>query len=110
MQRYPVRRTLWKSLTPEAIGQALRAHFETGSEAAGGAEPLVATFGAISRLTARPVGHELEVDVVMNPQVPNDVAGETIRRYNQFLEEVTGFSSKERARRLKKSVDGDGAP
>ncbi len=40
----------------------------------------------------------------MNPKVPEEVARETIARYNRFLEEATGFSAKERAKRLRKSA------
>ncbi len=61
-------------------------------------------FGAIERLVARPVGAELEVDMRMNPKVPDEVAAETIRRYNAFLEAVTGYTAKERASRLRKSA------
>jgi hypothetical protein len=39
----------------------------------------------------------------MNPKVPEEVARETIARYNRFLEETCGYSSKERAKRLKKA-------
>jgi len=39
-----------------------------------------------------------------NPRVDEAVARESIARYNRFLEEVTGYSSKERARRLRKSA------
>ena len=61
-------------------------------------------YGAITRLVARPAGAVLSIDLTMNPKVPEDVARETIRRYNQFLESATGFSSKERAKRLRKSA------
>ncbi len=40
----------------------------------------------------------------MNPKVTEEVARETIARYNRFLEETTGYSSKERAKRLRKSA------
>ncbi len=40
----------------------------------------------------------------MDPKVPEEVARETIRRYNAFLEDATGFTAKERAKRLKKSA------
>ncbi len=42
----------------------------------------------------------------MDPKVPEEVARETIARYNRFLEDVTGYTSKERARRLRKESAG----
>jgi hypothetical protein len=63
-------------------------------------------FGAISRLAVWGEGKELAVELTMDPKVPEDVARETIARYNRFLEEVTGYSAKERAKRLRKTAAG----
>lgn len=101
MQRYPVRRTHLKKLTATEISRLLGVHFHLRPGPEGISE---AYFGAVARLTARVEGKELEVDVQMDPRVPEEVARETIRRYNAFLEEATGFNSKERAKRLKSSV------
>jgi len=105
VQRYPVRRSHLRRLTPEAIERLLQSHFTVRPGADGTPE---ASFGAIAYLSARPVEKELEIDVRMDPKVPEEVARETIRRYNAFLEEATGFTAKERAKRLKKSAsDGE---
>ena len=88
-----------QNLSLPALEAILRTAF--GSASIEG-DAVVASFGAISRLAARPSGRELSIDLAMNPKVPLDVAGETIRRYNQFLETATGFSSKERSKRLRK--------
>jgi len=69
-------------------------------------DAVIATFGAIERLVVRAEGRGLSVDLRMNPKVPAEVAAETVQRYNRFLETVTGFSSKERAKRLRKSATG----
>lgn len=103
MQRYPVRATHRGSLTTEAIAERAREQF--GSAEIQGPS-VSASFGAIAQLTVRVEGRELVVDVTMNPKVPNEVASETIARYNRFLESVTGFSAKERAKRLRKSASG----
>lgn len=105
MQNYPVRTSHRKNLAVPALEALLRESF--GAAQAEG-DAAVASFGAISRIAARPAGRELEIDVTMNPKVPEDVARDTIRRYNLFLEAATGFSSKERARRLRKSASGSG--
>lgn len=88
------------NLAPEALGRILAAHFE---EVGGTGAERTARWGAIVRLSAWADGKDLLVDVTMNPKVPEEVARETIARYNHFLEEACGYSSKERAKRLKKS-------
>jgi hypothetical protein len=103
VQKYPVRTSHRGNLDPVALERLVRKHFET---AEGGGAAVSVSFGAIARLVVRANGRELEVDVTMNPKVPEDVARETIARYNRFLEEATGYSSKERARRLRKSGAG----
>ncbi len=105
MQRYPVRATHRKLLEIASLETLLRSHFDgvtvTGDGASG-------SFGAIARIVVRPEGRELAVEVTMNPKVPEPVAAETIHRYNRFLEEATGYSAKERARRARKSSGGAG--
>ena len=101
MQNYPVRASHRAALALPALETVLKAHFGT---AAVEGDAVVSSFGAISRISARPAGRELSVDLTMNPKVPEEVAAETIRRYNEFLEAATGFSSKERAKRLRKSA------
>jgi hypothetical protein len=101
VQKYPVRPSHRPNLAPEALERILRTHFES----VGGAGPeRTASWGAISRLSARADGRELLVEVTMNPKVSVEVAAETIARYNRFLEETCGYTTKERAKRLKKSA------
>lgn len=87
----------------ETLAGLCRAHFEAGTIEEGSVR---SAYGAISRLSARGEGRQLVVELLMDPKVPEDVARETIGRYNRFLEETTGYSSKERARRLKKEPAG----
>ncbi len=103
MQDYPVRATHRGNLATEALAELGRVHFDASAVEDGA---VVVSYGAISRLSARGNGRELRIDVAMTPKVPEDVARETIRRYNAFLEAVTGYSSKERAKRLRKSPGG----
>ncbi len=104
MQRYPVRATHRARLEPAELERLLAEAF--GSSRRDG-ESAVAEFGAIDRLAARGEKKELIVDVTMRPKVSDDVARDTIGRYNRFLESATGFNAKERARRMRKSA-GDG--
>jgi hypothetical protein len=101
VQKYPVRTSHRANLTPEALERILKTHFDS---AEGAGPERTTSWGAISRLTVRADGRELFVDVTMNSKVTEEVARETIARYNHFLEEACGYTSKERAKRLKKSA------
>ena len=101
MQKYPVRTSHRGNLQPAALERILAVHFEG---VGGTGEVRTASWGALSRIGVRAEGKELAVEVMMNPKVPEEVARATIARYNAFLEDATGFSSKERAKRLRKSA------
>jgi hypothetical protein len=75
-------------------------------EAAQEGDRVTTRFGAISRLAVWSEGKEIAVELTMDPKVSEEIARETIARYNRFLEEVTGYSAKERAKRLRKSAPG----
>jgi len=106
VQKYPVRANHRANLQTEALVSLVRTHFDSGERHG---EEVEASYGAISTLRVAAEGRDLRVDVSMNPKVPEDVARETIRRYNDFLEEVTGYSSKERARKLRQSATSSGS-
>jgi hypothetical protein len=101
VQNYPVRNTHRAHLAASDLLAHAQSSFG-GAEIENGA--VVAKFGAIQRLVAQADGKELRIEVTMDPKVPPEVAADTIKRYNQFLADATGFSSKERAKRLRKSA------
>lgn len=101
MTNYPVRLTHRGQLSAESLAAKAREAF--GTSAVEG-EAVTASFGALTRLTARAAGRELSVETSMDPKVPIEVAAETVRRYNRFLEDATGYTAKERAKRLRKSA------
>ncbi len=101
MQQYPVKSRNHPPLTLERIEATCRQQFEDATREG---DRVKASYGAIAELHSWVAGRELAIDLRMNPQVESAVQSETIRRYNRFLEELTGFSSKERAKRLKKTV------
>lgn len=100
MQVYPVRVDHRPNLVPAALAELVRTHLGTATVEG---TSVSASFGALTRLSARAEGRSLAIEVTMDPKVPEEVARETIARYNRLLEAVTGYSSKERARRLRKS-------
>ena len=101
MQKYPVRTSHRRNLEPAALEAICRTHFD---DVGRDGTSVTARWGAIERLVARAEGKELGVELTMNPKVEEPIARETIQRYNTFLAEATGFSSKERAKRLRKSA------
>lgn len=100
MQTYPVRPDHRRNLTVESLLALAKEQFDQTSVEDG---VVRSSFGALERLLVKPEGRQLWVDVRMDPKVPNEVARATIDRYNAFLEAVTGYSAKERARRLRKT-------
>lgn len=67
-------------------------------------ETVTTRYGAIESLIARVGKGELLVELKMNPKVPVEVAAETVKRYNRFLETLTGYTSKERAKKAQKAA------
>ncbi|HYK92545.1 MAG TPA: DUF5611 family protein [Thermoplasmata archaeon] len=107
MQQYPVKSRGHPPLSTDRIEQVAREEF---GEARRDGERVVAAFGAISELRGWVDGKWLGIELKMNPQVETALQAETIRRYNRFLETLTGFSSKERAKRLKKAATAADVP
>ena len=66
---------------------------------------IVSSYGALARVEAKILG---KASVLVNTRsdlsAPNDVASETIKRFNLFLERATGFTSKQRRNRLQKKA------
>ncbi|RLI72412.1 hypothetical protein DRO97_08935 [Archaeoglobales archaeon] len=66
----------------------------------------IARFGAIEELKLKIDNKVLLVESRTNPKVSNEVAAKTLKTYNKFLEELTGYTAKERQKMLKKSIEG----
>lgn len=94
---------------PEIEGDGLK---NIAVECFGSAEmkdgELTASFGAITKLEAKILDkNRIEISTEMNKAAAADVQADTIKRWNIFLERATGFTSKERGKRLqKKAKDG----
>lgn len=106
MGNYAVRPALRAQLTADRIAAVGRAEFGAAARAG---DAVSIEYGALESLVASSRGGQLVVDVRMNPKVPNDVAAETIRRYNRFLEALTGYTAKERSKKAQQAAR-KGAP
>ncbi len=67
----------------------------------------IVRFGAIEELRLWLKDKKLYAESKTNPNVSEDVAVKTIKTYNKFLEELTGYTAKERQKLLKKEVEKD---
>jgi hypothetical protein len=98
---YSVRPAARAQLTLDFIAATCEAEFGVAERSS---DAVTSHYGAIDALTARPGKGELLVELRMNPSVPNEVAAETVRRYNRFLETLTGYTAKERAKKAQKAA------
>ncbi|MDE1819573.1 MAG: DUF5611 family protein [Euryarchaeota archaeon] len=106
MQKYPVSPKVVKSLSLSTLQSVLQEVFGNGSTE----EPFAhASFGALKDLKVGFEGKSMLVETVMDPTVPSEVQQETIRRYNSFLERATGYTAKERAKKLQQAAKKGGA-
>ena len=99
-----IKRGHWKVVDGDGLKGLLEEHFET-PVAVGNDGWHMVEYGGLKPLKVKMLSKsELEVVTVSNPDVPDELASESIRRYNKFLEAATGFNSKERKKRLNKKA------
>lgn len=67
----------------------------------------ISRYGAMQPIKAKMVSKkELAIEIV-TVKIPEEQVLDTMKKRNMFLEEATGFTSKERLKRLKKKAQGD---
>ncbi len=103
MQEYEVRKGLEENISPEKLKATMQTIFGSANKQG---DRLVTSFGALKELAAWPGKKSLCVETKMDPGVPDDVAQSTIKAYNTFLEQVTGYTAKERGKRAQKKAKG----
>ncbi len=100
MRAYPFKRGYRP--TEERLEEMIVKHFGDFRKEG---EYYIVSFGAIEELKLKLDGKKLLAETRTNPKAPEDVAVETIKRYNRFLHELTGYSAKERQKLMKKEVE-----
>ncbi len=99
---YDIKRGHFKNIEGGKLKEIMEKHFETVEEEG---DKLKSEYGAIDHLEVWTEGKTgLWVDVEMNEDAPDDVAMDTISRWNKFLLEATGFNAKKRRDRAKKKA------
>ncbi len=105
MQKYDVRRGQEKNLqTPQLKDLATEVFGGAGEEQG----KVLVSFGALAKFTVWLDGKSLCVETQMKTDVPNDVASDTIKRYNVFLERATGYTAKERGKKAQEKAKKGG--
>ncbi|MEM4262839.1 MAG: DUF5611 family protein [Thermoplasmata archaeon] len=107
MQEYEIRRGHFPEIDGGKIENILKEVFGKFDKKEDGSYET--SFGALARLYIKIKDKKtLLVETTMNPKVDERVASETIKKYNAFLEAATGFTAKERSKRLqKKAKEGE---
>ena len=102
MQTFDIKRGHFKNLEDNGLENIIK---EILGDVHKEGDKYVANFGAMKPITVwLQSKKELCIDIVTDKDVNDEVAMQTIRAKNEFLKMVTGFSSKERSKRLKKKV------
>lgn len=101
MQEYEVKRQNKGTLTTEKLKELLQTEFGDVDQQG---EHLIAKFGALEKFECW-IGEKKKICIITESRsgVDNEVAAETIARYNRFLQNATGYSSKERRKKAMKS-------
>lgn len=103
MRSFPVKRQNQKLLSDkESLKNIILEIFGECNEQENG---FTTSYGALKRLRIWVDKNQLYVETEMNTGVSPEVGIESHKKYNLFLEKVTGYTAKERAKKLQKSVD-----
>ena len=104
MKDFDIKRGHFKKIDGGALKDLMVETFEKVEEKDG---QLLATWGALDPLTVVIKDKStLAVDTKMRTDVDDDVATQTISKYNKFMEAATGFTAKERKKRSEKAAKG----
>jgi len=101
MQEYEMRKGFQENLQPEKLKTLMQEIFGNVLENDG---KFASSFGALKELNAWPSKKNLAVEMKTDPSVGDDVARNTIKAYNTFLEKATGYTAKERGKRAQKKA------
>ncbi|HOI59361.1 MULTISPECIES: DUF5611 family protein [unclassified Methanoculleus] len=106
MQEYQIKRGYTKSLA-ESMIQGLRDQFGTEPAASGDGHYTV-TYGALRRLEvwSGAGGKTLIVDTEANKDADDETIIDTNRRFRNYLQQVTGYTAKERAKKAQQALKG----
>jgi hypothetical protein len=99
---YDIKRGHFKNLEGEGLSDIIKDIFgDVNLEG----EDLVTSYGAMREMRVRVISKgSMSVETESDTGVSDDLALETIRKFNKFLEAATGFNTKQRKDRLNKKA------
>jgi len=105
MQEYQIKRGYTKQLADSMV-QGLRDLFETEPAVSADGHYTI-SYGALLRLEvwSGESGKTLVVDTEADKNADDETIIDTNRRFRNYLQQVTGYTAKERAKKAKKMVD-----
>jgi len=99
---YDIKKGNYSNLEGDGLRNMMEAAF--GSAKMDG-DACVSAYGAMTKIEVKLKGKtSLDINTVTDKDASPDVAAETIKKWNEFLQQVTGFTSKERRNRLQKKA------
>jgi hypothetical protein len=99
---YDIKKGNYGNLEGEGLRKMMESAF--GSAKMDG-DVCVSSYGAMTKIEVRLKSKTLlDINTVTDKGASVEVASETIKKWNAFLEQVTGFTSKERRNRLQKKA------
>jgi hypothetical protein len=105
MREYPIKPGNYKNIEGEKLAELIREIFGNVTKEG---EMLKASYGAIKELRVQPKGKKvLCVETVMERNVSDAVGEDTRKKYNLFLEKATGYTAKERIKKMQKEVSNE---
>ncbi len=100
--KYDIKRGHFKNIEGGKLKELMEDVFDSIEEKG---DKLISDFGAIEHLEVWTEGRtELWVDIEMEEKPDEDIAMDTISRWNDFLLKATGFDAKKRSKRAKKKA------
>lgn len=101
MQEYPIKRTHVKAL-PENITQKLVEHFEISPIEVDGFLQIQSGALELMRVKMGEAGKSILVETVSKKDIQDEqIILDTNRRFRRYLEDVTGYNTKERVKKAK---------
>ncbi len=99
---YDIKKGNYGKLEGDGLKKIMEASF--GSAKVEG-DALISSYGAMTRIEVRIVSKtSMDISATSDKNASPDLAADTIKKWNEFLEKATGFTSKERRNRLQKKA------
>jgi hypothetical protein len=99
---YDIRKGHYASIEGDKLKQIMSSVF--GNVKVEG-DKFVSSFGAITRLEVKVLSKTaMDISSTTDKTVSIEIQTETVKQWNKFLEQATGFTSKERSKRLQKKA------